>query len=348
MSSVGSRAEFPNRVYTPSPEPCDDPFFDHDTEPFRPRKHSSYEEMNGFTKEGQLHQYEDPRGLLDQVKRLNQNPPPCGDSRARPRKKMNDLYERCRADSEICSSSENSHHKSQRRCKGMPLCVLIAILFGIGALALSVLVLAGILVPKACSRCLTEDVHTDASVSASSSTAQLLMMVRNLHNNVTHLSKKLEAKEAVIKRLLRSDDEQNHQLLKLAHPSAGHGGGEIEILRGPHGFNGSRGPPGIQGPQGERGPMGPRAASVNFSSCVYREKSTAFTPSAVSGHDVSVREPKGWVVMAAVCSTEGAVQSNLKRLQAASLVQYNCQCRGRDTSYPSTARCYIHYWLCPK
>lgn len=353
MSSVGSRVEFPNRVYSPTPE---DDFENQELRPLNPRRPSSYEEMNGgddgYTTEGHLHQYEDPRLLAEQMRRMNaKNPPPCSHE-IRPRKKENDLYERCRTDSD---GSESSSRKSSR-CRGaMCFLVTLSLMIALAAVAMVVMLILGQLVPKSCENCL-KNVRRSEGVpqTGSSSTPDvkhLEHMIKILQANLTQLHQIVRHRDEVIKKLMETDKSHTEQLnvlfrnqlsdiLKNAkYNVTSQLKKELRGEQGPRGLKGERGPPGKPGKPG----------SGNISTCVYKVVQTKFSPSPSSGHDVFATQKRGWLIISATCSTDGAAQSNLRRVERPTGIQYSCQCKGIAVGNRSgTATCFIHYWQCPK
>ncbi|XP_031568267.1 uncharacterized protein LOC116302971 [Actinia tenebrosa] len=354
MSSVGSRAEFPNRVYSPTPE---DDFDNQELRPLNPHLPLSYEEMNGaddsYTREGQLHQYEDPRLLAEQMRRMNNSkiPPPC-DHEIRPRKKANDLYERYRTDSDGSDSSKKSS-----RCRGaMCFLVTLSLMLALAAVLMAVLLVLGLLVPKSCENCLKNVQHSEGvprtGTSASTpSTKHLEQMIKILQANLTQLHQIVRHRDDVIKKLMETDKSHTEQLnilfrnqlsdiLKNARYNVtAQLKKELRGERGPRGLQGERGPPGEPGKPG----------SGNISTCVYKVAQVIFSPSRSSSQDVFAYQTSGWLIISATCSTDGAAQSNLRRVEGPNGIQkYSCQCKGIAVAHQGPATCFIHYWQCPK
>lgn len=350
MSSVGSRAGLTNgRMYSPT---SNDETFDypskesHPLHPY-PRRPSSYEEMNGsgeYTQDGHHHQYEDPRLLARQI---NSGPPPCkSEITVKPRKKTNELYERCRADSNDSESSAK-----RRGCCRDVMCFLVSLTFviAIAALALVILVILGKLVTVKCGKCLNE-VETKSPVSGASTmeanNERMLKMIRELQRNLTALNRIVHLRESVIKELVDKEKAHAKKLSELAHKPT-----YLVISNAKYNMSQLRGAPGPRGPPGKTGPAGNdgKPGTGNISACVYKVSQTKFSPSRASGHDVFVTQPKQWVIIGATCSTEGASESNLVRNERSDSVQFGCQCRGISTeNIPGAATCYLHYWQCPK
>lgn len=353
MSSVGSRTGltgYPNgRIHSPSSctEEFEYPNESHPLHPY-PRRPSSYEEMSGsgeYTPDGHHHQYEDPRLLARQIR---DGPPPCkSEITVKPRKKTNELYERCRTDS---NGSESS--TGRRVCCRDAMCFLVSLsfVFAVGALALVILVILGHLVTVKCGKCLDE-VHPNSPVSGASTmnahTERMMKMIRELQANLTSLNRVVQKREEVIKELLLKEKTHGERLVELAHKPT-----TLVIRNAKYNMSKLRGAPGPRGPAGIPGPPGKdgKPGNGNISACVYKMGQTKFSPSAGSGHDVLVNQPRGWLIISATCSTEGASESNLVRYKRAdNNVQYQCQCRGRSTvTRRGAATCNIHYWLCPK
>jgi hypothetical protein len=176
-------------------------------------------------------------------------------------------------------------------------------------------------------------------------------MIKSMQANLTELHKVVKHRDEVIRKLLETDKSHTEQLnilfrnqlsdiLKNAkYNVTAQLKKELRGKRGPRGFGGERGPPGINGKPG----------SGNITTCVYKSNQAKFSPSPSSGHDVFALQPQGWLIISATCSSDGAAESNLKRLVGRRTIQYSCQCRGTSVGNRSgTATCYIHYWQCPK
>lgn len=352
MSSVGSRAgltSYPNgRMYN---SPTGNNEFDYSTteshplHPY-PRRPSSYEEMSGsgeYTPNGDHHQYEDPRLLARQI---NKGPPPCkSEITVKPRKKTNELYERCRAD------SDGSENLGRRGCCRDVMCFLVSLSFvlAVGALVLVILVILGHLVTVKCGKCLDE-VHPNSPVAGASTmeanNERMSKMIKELQHNVTTLNRFVHERDAVIQELLHKEETHARKLIELAHKPT-----TLVISNAKYNMSKLRGAPGPPGPPGKMGPPGKdgKPGSGNITACVYKVNQAKFSASRASGHDVFVTQPPQSVIIGATCSTNGASESNLVRYQRSFGIQFSCQCRGISTTNSGgAATCYLHYWECPK
>ncbi|KAK3717911.1 hypothetical protein QZH41_000156 [Actinostola sp. cb2023] len=238
-----------------------------------------------YNQDGHHHQYEDPRLLARQIRHVG--PPPCkSEITVKPRKKSNELYERCRTDSD---GSENSARR--RGCCRDVMCFLVSLsfVFAVGALALVILVILGHLVTAKCGKCLNEvppNMPISGAVSNSRSEG-MLKMIKELQGNLSALHKVVRHRESVIQQLLEKDDSHSRKLAELAHKPT-----YVYIRNAKYNISQLRGPPGPRGPTGKQGPPGDdgKSGSGNISTCVYNVKQAKFSPSRSSGHDVFVAQ----------------------------------------------------------
>lgn len=386
MASVNSRSELiPNRAFTPtgSETLIMDDNLDFEAEmPLTPKRHhSSYEPMNGHRFVDDTHQYEDPSKLRDEVFRSSNRgkpipPEPKKSGNKRPRKKVNETYEPVQTNERrrtYTNDSDEAERFRKDRCStSSKILAFAGCLIALGSLAVTLMLMLGILSTPACQECTRKEIVLESKASgthdvqSSPSTEELWKMLKELAVNVSELSLALEKKDKLILQLERRDVEHTEKIKELeniAHnlefASKNLTSSIVRVERpgprGPPGNPGTRGAPGPAGPKGDDGLAGlpGKPGGGNMSLCSYKEvESSPFTASNSGiGQNVIVIELSGERIMSVTCSTRGASEYNLKSfLNARQQRQYDCECRGKSTLFLGDGRtslCILHYWVCP-
>ena len=386
MASVNSRSELiPNRAFTPTGSETlimDDNLDFEAKMPLTPKRHhSSYEPMNGHRFVDDTHQYEDPSKLRDEVFRSSNRgkpipPEPKKSGNKRPRKKVNETYEPVQTNERrrtYTNDSDEAERFRKDRCStSSKILAFAGCLIALGSLAVTLMLMLGILSTPACQECTRKEIVPESKASgthdvqSSPSTEELWKMLKELAANVSELSLALEKKDKLILQLERRDVEHTEKIKELeniAHnlefASKNLTSSIVRVERpgprGPPGNPGTRGAPGPAGPKGDDGLAGlpGKPGGGNMSLCTYKEeKSTPFVASDSGiGQNVIVIELSGERIMSVTCSTRGASEYNLKSLlNARQQRQYECECRGRSTHFLGGAGrslCILHYWVCP-
>lgn len=367
-----------NRVYKGS---IDEDEFDEDQFPLPPPPSSSipsrhhfpvspsYENSREEFPDEPLHEYEDMNRLAAQVK-LNGRTPS-----QRPRKKVNDVYQRVprnevqssfkkngrshtnSGSSDSCESGDSTRERAQIFWRFL---AIMAIVLALVALIGSLLVLLGVVAPSCtCKREVVPEKLKAPVDDTSFSNRYVLELLDNLKTNITVLHSMVWERDVAIRELKENNRQQQDQIKKLQKRPIVMGSGDdgprynLSDLRGPRGFEGAQGE---VGPQGPRGPVGPQGVG-NLTQCQYKVKeSTPFTADEHgSGTDVYLDEPQDQKVLGVTCSTEGTSEYNLEyeTNKRSGKAQYKCICRGKSRYFPNggpspgTSRCYLHYWICP-
>lgn len=390
MASVNSRSELiPNRAFTPtgSEKLIMDDDLDFEAKiPLTPKRHhSSYEPMNGHPFVDDTHQYEDPSKLRDEVFRSSNRgkpipPEPKKSGNKRPRKKVNETYEPVQTNERkrtYTNDSDEAERCHKDRCStSSKILAFAGCLIALGSLAVTLMLMLGILSTPACQECTRKEIVPESKASgthavksiSSPSTEALWKTLKELIVNVSELSSALEKKDKLILQLERRDVEHTEkikQLENIAHNlvfasknlTSSMIGVEKPGPRGPQGNPGTPGAPGPAGPKGDDGLAGPpgKPGGGNLSLCNYREKkSSPFTASDSGvGQNVIVIELSGEKIMSVTCSTSGASEYNLRSLlNNRQQRQYECECRGESSLFLGEAEggrslCILHYWVCP-
>ena len=380
VSSTGSA--FPmiqNRVYKGS---IDEDEFDDDQFPLPPPPSSSipsrhrfpmspsYENSREEFPDEPLHEYEDMNRLAAQVKLHGRT------QSQRPRKKVNDVYERVpRTDGQLsfrksgrshknsgssdsCESGDSTRERAQIFWRFL---AIMAVVLALVALIGSLLVLLGVVAPSC--TCKREVLPENAKIVAEPPPNEyVLQALKDLETNITVLHSMVGERDATIRELKANNQQQQDQIKKLQERSIVVASGtegpryNLSDLRGPQGLDGAQGAKGDVGPQGPRGPRGLQGPG-NLTQCKYRMMtSTPFTAdNQGSGTDVLLEEPLGQKVLGVACSTYGTSEYNLehKTNPKSGNSQYKCICRGKSRYFPNggpsdgTSRCILHYWICP-
>ncbi|XP_067022668.1 gliomedin-like [Acropora muricata] len=147
----------------------------------------------------------------------------------------------------------------------------------------------------------------------------------------------------------------------------------LNCSRGPPGFRGTKGPQGhtgynamhpssgassVHGSSGPPGPTGPPGSpgTGNLSLCQYKNKREPAQTAGISADSVvSLREDehKGWKIVGATCSTDGAAEYIFKDAVVdpkTNTSVYSCHCKGESSVFVAATNkmvCVIHYWICP-
>lgn len=124
--------------------------------------------------------------------------------------------------------------------------------------------------------------------------------------------------------------------------------------RGPSGYNASQSSGGVSGSRGPRGPPG-RPGPGNLTLCQYKHKKEPAQTAGKSADSVVILredEHKGWKVVGATCSSEGAAEYMFKDAAvdpSTNTIVYNCHCKGQSRLFflGMNMVCVIHYWICP-
>ena len=386
MASINSRAELiPNRAFTPTGS--DEMIMDDDLDfevkmPLTPKRHhSSYEPMNGHGMDD-THQYEDPSKLRDEVFRSSNRgkpiaPEPKKSGNKRPRKKVNETYEPVQTKERrrtFTNDSDLSDRCRKDRCSTFfKILAFAGCLFALGSLAVTIMLMLGILSMPACQECKRKEIVLESKASgvhdpqSSPSTKELGRMLKKLTVNVTELSLALKKKDKLILKLERRDVEHTKKIMRLENIAqdlvfasknltSSVVGVEKPGPRGPQGSPGTPGAPGPAGPKGDNGLVGlpGKPGGGNMSLCKYKRKeSSPFTASSSGfGQNVIVIERHGERIISVTCSTRGASEYNLRStLNARQQRQYECECRGKSSVFLEDADgrsfCILHYWVCP-
>lgn len=367
MASVNSRAElFPNRAY--SPTGSDDLTMDEDPEiqirmPLKPRHQSSYENMNGRGFTDDLgHQYEDPAKLKDEVFQKQSRGRPLPPSRSGKRKKVNEVYEavntnqRKRTFTDESDTCDGYHRDTCSKC--FKIMAFLGFLFALGASAVLIMLMVGVLSTPSCRDCKKELVPDQTSAAqATGSTEELWNVIKKLKSNMSKLHAAVKRKDKVISQLQKRDLEHTDKIAELEKKAK-----DLVVVVNNKKFNvsefvGPRGPPGIDGPVGPKGEDGVdgkpgRPGPGNMTLCRYASKQSApFTAFSSGGLDVVVTEASGERIVGVTCSTLGTSEYNLRSwANAAKNRQYQCRCRGQSSVFRAAAGkalCILHYWTCP-
>lgn len=379
MASVNSRAELiPNRAFTPTGSDelmmmDDEPDFQAKMPLTPKRHHSSYENMNGHRFADDTHQYEDPGKLRDAVFRGRPAPPePKKSGTKRPRKKVNETYEAVQTKQRRRTFTNDSEfsdgYRKDRWSTFFKILAFAACIFALAALAVTLMLMLGILSTPACQECTKKEVvpRSDESgvrdAQVSESTQEFWQMLKELKSNMTDMNLAVKEKDALISKLQRRDLEHTKRIAELERIAenlklASKNSTMIVVKSGERGPQGRPGPPGNPGPKGEDGLDGvPGKPGVgNMSLCKYRTlESTPFTASITGfGQNVVLTEPNGYRIVSVTCSTRGASEYNLKSdLNWQQVRQYECDCRGKSSVFTGDAAgrrsfCILHYWMCP-
>ena len=231
-------------------------------------------------------------------------------------------------------------------------------LFALVVFIAVILLALGALSPSSCRECKNQSEF--GSGKASASTEELLQVIKVLISNISELDAVVKSKEEIISRLQKQDGELTDKITELDRKTrhqaviVSNSRDNLSSLvgpRGPPGIPGANGPKGEDGLNGKTGQRGPG----NMTLCRYmtRESASFKADSSVTGQKVNVTEGPGYKILGVACSTIGALEYNFKsEINATTNVrEHECECRGQSKVFSQasidTAKCVIHYWICP-
>lgn len=314
--------------------------------PLKPMRHqSSYENTNTVHFAGDCdHQYDEVHGH-NRKNRPNVAPSQSDDQNKRARGPR-------RKDCEPANESADSCHGSRQRAPSKVFRILAFAGFLIALVVfIAVILLAlGALSPSSCREC-RENQSELGSGKASASTEELFQVIKELSSNISELDAVVKSKEKIISRLQTQDGELTDKIAELDRKTrhqavvVSNSRDNLTSLAGPQGPPGIPGANGPKGEDGLDGKTGQRGLG-NMTSCRYRN-------SSVTGHKVNVTEEPGHKILGVTCSTIGMLEYNFKsEINATTNVrEHECECKGQTKVFnqenSDTAKCVIHYWMCP-